>query len=98
MAKVTSFHKYKYNIFFKNAAIPRMTFKTEDAETISNIPRHTFFVDLFPCKLGKMYPIIYDKNSNSVFVVRNSVEVALNIIALVLSCGFIVWGARLLMA
>lgn len=91
MATVTSFKIYRFNVFFKNMVVPKMSFETETGEAVSDFPRHTAFSEIFSYKPGNLYPIIYDKSDARKFVVENNTEVVIVAITLVGCFIYIIW-------
>lgn len=91
MATVTSFKLYRFNVFFKNMVVPKMSFETETGEAVSNFLRHTAFSEIFSYKPGNLYPIIYDKSDARKFVVENNSEVVIVTITLIGCFIYTIW-------
>ena len=90
-AEVVGFRTYRYSLFLKNAAVPILSFNTEDLQQIRDIPIHSIFVEIVAYKMNKEYSIKYDNNNPKQFIIAKKGEIFTSIILLILGLSYIYW-------
>jgi hypothetical protein len=93
---VVSFITYQYNIFFKNAEIPKFSFSTFDGRRVVNTPVHTLFIELSMFRINDDYEILYSKAEPEKFIVNSTTGLWVSLSLVLVDLFYLGWFISIL--
>jgi hypothetical protein len=88
-AKVVGFEMARF-FMSKNALVPRFFFKVENGRQVTSKPIHSWLVEFSTYKVDQTKHVVYDLQNPEKYVVKNSIEVAINFGAVLVATVLVV--------